>query len=233
MAKYYYKTAEDSATGKQIAIFWNECMKVEKKADAYARRMGAEEFFFSPEGFTGGVEWLVFAHPERVNKERWKEGEPIDGTRVWKPNVTTVLHRGNHGKVYSTFESPHKKAKTKLINGKRTLMARRDRYHNKYSQAFLSAVRAEKERLALPVMSMEDLCGILQLERVCKVDDKKEISLINAPTFFLYHGEYYISCDDPSSAQDMELINYEKYRFCQNMALNEMNGLNAKAEDMM
>lgn len=228
MAKYYYKTAEDSATGKQIAAFWKECQRVEMKAEQYAKRMGAVEFFFSPEGYAGGVEWLVFANPDRVNTERWKEGEPIDGVRVWKPNVTTVLHRGEHGKVYTTFDSPHKKAKTLLRNGKRTKYLRPAAKNGKtckYNQAFLSAVRAEKERMALPVASMETFCGLLQLERVRKTADKVEITLAHAPTFFLYHGDFFISCDDPSTAQDMELINYEKYRFSRNMALNEIDGL--------
>lgn len=223
MAKYYYKTAEDSAMGKQITAFWDECKKVEKKAEQYAMRMGAVEFFFSPEGFTGGVEWLVFENPEHVNTERWKEGEPIDGIRVWKPNVTTVLHRGEHGRVYTTFESPHKKAKTRLINGKRTKFSW-GKHQGKYSRAFLSAVRAEKERMALPVVSMASFFELLQLKRISKEKKSKMVSLANAPTFFLYKGEYYVSCDDPSESNDFELINFEKYRFNRNMALNEING---------
>lgn len=223
MAKYYYKTAEDSAMGKNITAFWDECKKVEKKAEQYAMRMGAVEFFFSPEGFTGGVEWLVFEKPERVNTERWKEGEAIDGVRVWKPNVTTVLHRGEHGRVYSTFESPHKKAKNLLRNGKRTKFTR-GKHQGKYSRSFLGAVAAEKERLALPVVSMDSFYELLQLKRISKTPGHKEMSLANAPTFFLYKGDYYVSCDDPSESKDFELINFEKYRFNRNMALNEING---------
>ena len=225
MALYYYKTSEASATGKALAAFWSACRKAEKRAEVYARRMGAVEFFFSPQAFTGGVEWLVFENPDKVDVERWKEGEPIDGVRVWKPNVTTIVHQGEQGKVYTTYDSPYKAAKTKFIMGKRTKY-RRSTHPGKYSRAFLAAVKAEKDRMELPVIGVEKLCELLRLRRI-RLDEqqekeKRKAETLMAPTFFAYKGEYYISSDYPSESSDLELINFEKFRFNRNMALNDI-----------
>lgn len=223
MAKYYYKTLEDSPMGKMIAAFWKACRKAEQKAEKYAKNMGASEFFFASEAFAGGVDWLVFAHPDRVDKERWKEGEPIDGTRVWLPNVTTLLSRDADGNIHTTFDSPYKEAKRQFRNGKRTNYSR-GKKQGKYSKAFLFAVRAEKDRMELPVIGVEKLCEVLKLKRVRVLEQQEEVKegIVEriAPTFFNYDGYYYISCDYPSESSDMELINFEKYRFNRNMALN-------------
>lgn len=230
MAKYYYKTPEKSEIGKNLVSFWRECQKVEKAAENYARNMGAVEFFYSPEGFTGGVEWLVFAVPENVNVERWKEGTPIDGVRVWKPNVTTILKPSGDGKMSITYDSPYKEAKRQLVNGKRTNRRYSNR-PNRHSNSFLSAVRAEKERMKLPVVSIDSLCALLQLKKIINPDAQKVLVQSYVPTFFLYKGDYYIACDDPSESKDMELINFEKYRFNLNMAVNDSHRKDEKMKD--
>lgn len=222
MAKFYYKTSEKSEIGQRLSSFWRECQKAEKAAEVYARNMGATQFFFSPEGFTGGVEWLVFDLPDKVDGERWKEGEPIDGLRVWKPNVMAVIKPGGNGKMRVIYDSPFKEAKTKLVNGKRTHLKYSNR-PNKHSNSYLFAVRAEKERMKLPVVSIESLLCLLQLRRVSNRDNKSMAELFHVPAFFAYRGDYYISCDDPSESKDMELINFEKYRYFLNTAINAQN----------
>lgn len=219
MAKYYYKTSEKSEIGQGLTSFWRECQKAEKASETYAHNMGAVEFFFSPEGFTGGVEWLVFAMPEKVDTERWKEGESIDGLRVWKPNVTAVIKPRGNGKMQVTYDSPFKEAKTKLVNGKRSKVKYSGR-PNRHSNSYLFAVRAEKERMKLPVVSTDSLMALLQLKRVENPNVEKEMDIYHVPTFFAYKGDYYISCDYPSESKDMELINFEKYRYYLNTAVN-------------
>lgn len=230
MAKYYYKTSEKSEIGQGLSSFWRECQKAEKAAEIYARNMGATEFFFSPEGFTGGVEWLVFKAPDKVDKERWKEGEPIDGVRVWKPNVTAVIKPGDNGKMKVIYDSPFKNAKTKLVNGKRSNI-KYSNAPNRHSNSYLFAVRAEKQRMKLPVVSIESLCRLLQLKQVNNPATKKELVLSHVPTFFAYKGEYYISCDDPSESKDIELINFEKYRYFLNTAINAQNKREAEKKE--
>lgn len=230
MAKYYYKTSEKSEIGQGLSSFWRECQKVEKAAETYARNMGATEFFFSPEGFTGGVEWVVFKNPDKVDQERWKEGEPIDGLRVWKPNVTAVIKPGGNGKMKVTYDSPFKEAKTKLVNGKRSNV-KYSNAPNRHSNSYLFAVRAEKERMKLPVVSIESLFQLLHLKQVKNPTVKKGVVLSHVPTFFAYKGNYYISCDDSSESKDMELINFEKYRFFLNTAINAQSKREAEKRE--
>ena len=230
MAKYYYKTSEKSEIGQGLSSFWRECQKAEKAAEIYARNMGATEFFFSPEGFTGGVEWLVFKNPDKVDPERWKEGGPIDGLRVWKPNVTAVIKPSGNGKMKVTYDSPFKQAKTKLVNGKRSNV-KYSNAPNRHSNSYLFAVRAEKERMKLPVVSIESLFQLFRLKQVKNPTVKKEVVLSHIPTFFAYKGNYYISCDDPSESKDMELINFEKYRFFLNTAINAQNKREAEKRE--
>lgn len=230
MAKYYYKTSEKSEIGQGLSSFWRECQKAEKAAEIYARNMGATEFFFSPEGFTGGVEWLVFKNPDKVDPERWKEGGPIDGLRVWKPNVTAVIKPSGNGKMKVTYDSPFKQAKTKLVNGKRSNV-KYSNAPNRHSNSYLFAVRAEKERMKLPVVSIESLFQLFRLKQVKNPTVKKEVVLSHIPTFFAYKGNYYISCDDPSESKYMELINFEKYRYFLNTAINAQNKREAEKRE--
>ena len=230
MAKYYYKTSEKSEIGQGLSSFWRECQKAEKAAEIYARNMGATEFFFSPEGFTGGVEWLVFKNPDKVDPERWKEGGPIDGLRVWKPNVTAVIKPSGDGKMKVTYDSPFKQAKTKLVNGKRSNV-KYSNAPNRHSNSYLFAVRAEKERMKLPVVSIESLFQLFRLKQVKNPTVKKEVVLSHIPTFFAYKGNYYISCDDPSESKYMELINFEKYRYFLNTAINAQNKREAEKRE--
>ena len=230
MAKYYYKTSEKSEIGQGLSSFWRECQKAEKAAEIYARNMGATEFFFSPEGFTGGVEWLVFKNPDKVDPERWKEGGPIDGLRVWKPNVTAVIKPSGNGKMKVTYDSPFKQAKTKLVNGKRSNV-KYSNAPNRHSNSYLFAVRAEKERMKLPVVSIESLFQLFRLKQVKNPTVKKEVVLSHMPTFFAYKGNYYISCDDPSESKYMELINFEKYRYFLNTAINAQNKREAEKRE--
>lgn len=230
MAKYYYKTSEDSETGKELTRFWRECEKVERMAETYAKNMGASEFFFASEGFTGGVEWLVFENPDKVSVERWKEGPTMaDGTRIWKPNVTVIIRKDKDGKIHTAYDSPFKKAKNQYKNGHETKYSR-GRLAGKHSKNFLTAVIAEKKRMALPVVTVDALYHVLGLRHL-QVPNEEVPSLSSLPTFFAYKDEFYVSCDDPSEKKDMELINFEVYRFNQNMALNAQRRMNERAKE--
>lgn len=94
--KHYYTFKEDSLFGRRLKVFWQACRNVERKADAYAKKMGAQAFYSSPISFAGGVECLVF--PKRkmndgterltVNSEVWRMDGTLDGEECFVPNVS-------------------------------------------------------------------------------------------------------------------------------------------------
>lgn len=224
MAKFYYTTSEKSETGKSLALFFKECRKAETAAELYAKRMGAQEFIYSQQGFTGGVSGLIFAEPDKFNNERWKEVDTLeDGTRVFLPNVVTLLKKGVNGKVVVQFDVPDKKAKVVPLDGKRANNLHK-RKKAKHSNAFLSAVRAERERMNLPVVPISKLVAILGLRQIKDPDEKVRRPMVNAPQFFLHDGEYVVACDEPSTAKDMQLIEQGRYVYLVN-CWKQKNGL--------
>lgn len=229
MSKFCYVTPVESEVGKLLTKFWSECKKAERRAAVYAKNMGAIEFFMSPEGFTGGVEWLVFENPDRVQKERWKEGKPIDGVRVFKPQVTMNVKSIADGQIRTEFDSPYKDAINVVYKaGKPTDKPRYkkdSKKANKYSKAFLAAVHAEKQRLALPVISVDSLMSILKLKIVRSPQDNSGSTPDTMPTFFLYNGEYVISCDYPSVSSEMTLISSGRHLALMNAAINAQRKL--------
>lgn len=94
--KYYYTFKEYTLFGRRLKVFWQACQNVERKADAYAKKMGAEAFYSSPVSFAGGVACLVFPKrkmddgTERVtaNREVWRMDGTLDGEECFVPNVT-------------------------------------------------------------------------------------------------------------------------------------------------
>ena len=91
MAKYYYEFPFDSKEGRALAKFHHACVNAERMAEKYAKGMGAVSYYTSPHYFTGGVEYLVFADPQKVNTDIWRlANKTKDGEQWWEPNVEKV-----------------------------------------------------------------------------------------------------------------------------------------------
>ena len=88
---------------------------------------------------------------------------------------------------------------------------------NKRSRAFLRAVRAEQQRMRLPVIPVQELYHILQADLPVgdgSADAEKEPS---TPTFFLYQDSYYIGVSYPCHHRDLQPITKQRYTYIGNM----------------
>ena len=86
---------------------------------------------------------------------------------------------------------------------------------NRRARSFLRAVRAEQQRMKLPVILTDDLYSMLMADMTqVSADDKESPS---TPTFFLYNGTYYIGVAYPCRHQDLHPIAGQMYTYKQNM----------------
>ena len=94
------------------------------------------------------------------------------------------------------------------------------RKENKIARAFLRAVRAEQQRMRLPVVPVQALYDLLQSAGpvpVCGDGIATEKEPLLTPTFFLYNGDYYIAVSEPCQHPDLHPIASQMYMYKQNM----------------
>lgn len=86
---FYYEFPCNSPAGRRLERFHHACMEAERKAEVYAKRMGAHSYYFNPNFFAGGVSYLVFKDPEKVNTDVWRVVHKTEeGELWWEPNVS-------------------------------------------------------------------------------------------------------------------------------------------------
>lgn len=92
MAKFYYQFLVNSDEGRLLARYYNSCIEAEKRAQQYAKRVGAVSYIEDPNFFAGGVSYVAFQEPKKVNTDIWRfVMKDSDGTQLFEPNVRTVV----------------------------------------------------------------------------------------------------------------------------------------------
>lgn len=85
---------------------------------------------------------------------------------------------------------------------------------NKVSRALQRAIRAEQQRMKLPVIPMSSLYDLLQADTSGDEPDEP-----TTPTFFSHGAYYYISLNYPCNHSDLQAIAQQKYTYQKNVAL--------------
>ena len=83
--KYYYKLPVLSETGKRLRKFNSQAILALRRADAYAKRMGAVAYHSSNDAFAGGVAFLIFE--KKPNPAVFRVATKIDDELCYEPNV--------------------------------------------------------------------------------------------------------------------------------------------------
>lgn len=83
--KYYYKLPVLSETGKRLRKFNSQAILALRRADAYAKRMGAVAYHSSNDAFAGGVAFLIFE--KEPNLTVFRVATKIDDELCYEPNV--------------------------------------------------------------------------------------------------------------------------------------------------
>ena len=68
---FYYRVPADSIAGKKMARFHEACQQAEQAAEQFAAANGAVSYYEDPMSFAGGVVGLVFADPDKVDRNEW------------------------------------------------------------------------------------------------------------------------------------------------------------------
>ena len=213
MAKYYYRFLVESPEGRALRSFHRAAVKADEKAEQYAKRVGAKAFFTNPITFTGGVSVVIFSNPEKVNLNIWKQvGENEETHERWfLPNTKVSqgvvevdagrkLPIDTANRIYrrilgsKTVNDTGAKLKVPYIEIQAVKQdaSKADRTR---------AVSADRMRLKLPVVRVEDFYRIVRAD----LTDVKKLSTAT-PVFFLHHDRYYIGMDYPSLCTDFEQI---------------------------
>lgn len=260
--RYCYRFDADTQAGRRLRDFWREAERVDRKAEQYAKKMGAVGYYGSPEAFAGGVAYIMFDTPiadgkplRIIGTEAWRVAAEIDGEQCYEPNVRMrtgayMLPSKNfqpsntakriYQRRHCTFEDVsrlHTVRQWYEIGGlpwnpshtdelrRSVLKQRLDKrtfvLYNEYEgmsqnkSAAKRAVRAEVMRAQLPIIGNEKFYEIFG------VPASQMPTAESTPTFFIYHGDYYISVPVQLSAQFLTEIPEQRYTYCKNMALYE------------
>lgn len=89
--------------------------------------------------------------------------------------------------------------------------------NDKFSLAQRRAVYAQKQRMQLPVVRVEDLYKIMDANLVAKDENGKLIKSQSSPTFFKYWNDLYFASDYPCKGDDLIEISLADY----NIAMRE------------
>ena len=270
--KYYYKLPVLSETGKQLRKFNSQAILALRRADAYAKRMGAVAYHSSNDAFAGGVAFLIFE--KEPNPAVFRVAAKIDDELCYEPNVKldsgVVVVKKNElpkdepdclydrSKLLSWADVRDRYslatwAKTANItdaekmteDALREEITKRMKDRNfisylrisdipapdlvqshqlrKGGRAHLRAVRpsvkvasravtAERQRMALPIMSISSLLDVLTGGNTTVAAECG-----TTPIFFEWKRNWYIGVDVPCDAnKDMQLIESTAFTFMLN-----------------
>lgn len=270
--KYYYKLPALSETGKRLRKFNSQAILALRRADAYAKRMGAVAYHSSNDAFAGGVAFLIFE--KEPNPAVFRVATKIDDELCYEPNVKldsgVVVVKMNElpkdepdclydrSKLLSWADVRDRYslatwAKTANItdadkmteDALREEITKRMKDRNfisylrisdipapdlvqshqlrKGGRAHLRAVRpsvkvasravtAERQRMALPIMSISSLLDILTGGNIIVAAECG-----TTPIFFEWKRNWYIGINVPCDAnKDMQLIESSAFTFMLN-----------------
>ena len=270
--KYYYKLPVLSETGKRLRKFNSQAILALRRADAYAKRMGAVAYYSSNVAFAGGVAFLIFE--KDPNPAVFRVATKIDDELCYEPNVKldsgVVVVKKNElpkdepdclydrSKLLSWTDVRDRYslatwAQTANINDAEKMtedalreeitMRMKDRNFISYlrildmpapdlvqshqlrkgARVHLRAVRpsvkvasravtAERQRMALPIMSISSLLDILTGGNTTVAAECG-----TTPIFFEWKRNWYIGVDVPcDDNKDMQLIESSAFTFMLN-----------------
>lgn len=241
MSKFHYEVPVDSPTGERISRFWHRCIKAEQAAEEYAKKMGAKFYYSDPRYFAGGCVCIAFDEGQRIDKSVWRLAgtDRADGLQYWEPDVerrtglVPIPHRDYALK--DTFDRIYDRSKIQEREGKlfvpyveffRQEVTGHSGSSGKRSTAsrgLRKAIKAEVQRLRLPVVRTEALLDILAADTVGPSTSvspaPKQPKEPTTPTFFLHRSRYFIGIDYPCTANaDLKPIVPEVYKLNQDKA---------------
>lgn len=270
--KYYYKLPALSETGKRLRKFNSQAILALRRADAYAKRMGAVAYHSSNDAFAGGVAFLIFE--KEPNPTVFRVATKIDDELCYEPNVkldsgvvvvkknelpkddpdclydrskllswadvcdryslATWAQTANITDVDKMTEDALREEITKRMKDRNFISYLRildmptpdlvqSHQLRKGGRAHLRAVRpsvkvasravtAERQRMALPIMSISSLLDILTGGNTIVAAECG-----TTPIFFEWKRNWYIGIDVPcDNNKDMQLIESAAFTFMLN-----------------
>ena len=270
--KYYYKLPVLSETGKQLRKFNSQAILALRRADAYAKRMGAVAYHSSNDAFAGGVAFLIFE--KEPNPAVFRVATKIDEELCYEPNVkldsgvvvvkknelpkddpdclydrskllswadvrdryslATWAQTANITDADKMTEDVLREEITKRMKDRKFISYLRisdmpapdlvqSRQLRKGARVHLRAVRpsvkvasravtAERQRMALPIMSISSLLDILTGGNTTVAAECG-----TTPIFFEWQRNWYIGVDVPcDDNKDMQLIESSAFTFMLN-----------------
>ena len=270
--KYYYKLPALSETGKRLRKFNSQAILALRRADAYAKRMGAVAYHSSNDAFAGGVAFLIFE--KEPNPTVFRIATKIDDELCYEPNVkldsgvvvvkknelpkdepdclydrskllswadvrdryslATWAQTANITDADKMTEDALREEITKRMKDRNFISYLRisdmpapdlvqSRQLRKGARVHLRAVRpsvkvapravtAERQRMALPIMSISSLLDILTGGNTTVAAECG-----TTPIFFEWKRNWYIGVDVPcDNNKDMQLIESSVFTFMLN-----------------
>lgn len=270
--KYYYKLPALSETGKRLRKFNSQAILALRRADAYAKRMGAVAYHSSNDAFAGGVAFLIFE--KEPNPTVFRVATKIDDELCYEPNVkldsgvvvvkknelpkdepdclydrskllswadvcdryslATWAQTANITDADKMTEDALREEITKRMKDRNFISYLRisdmpvpdlvqSRQLRKGARVHLRAVRpsvkvasravtAERQRMALPIMSISSLLDILTGGNTTVAAECG-----TTPIFFEWQRNWYIGVDVPcDDNKDMQLIESSTFTFMLN-----------------
>lgn len=270
--KYYYKLPALSETGKRLRKFNSQAILALRRADAYAKRMGAVAYHSSNDAFAGGVAFLIFE--KEPNPTVFRVATKIDDELCYEPNVkldsgvvvvkknelpkdepdclydrskllswadvcdryslATWAQTANITDADKMTEDALREEITKRMKDRNFISYLRisdmpvpdlvqSRQLRKGARVHLRAVRpsvkvasravtAERQRMALPIMSISSLLDILTGGNTTVAAECG-----TTPIFFEWQRNWYIGVDVPcDDNKDMQLIESSAFTFILN-----------------
>lgn len=270
--KYYYKLPALSETGKRLRKFNSQTILALRRADAYAKRMGAVAYHSSNDAFAGGVAFLIFE--KEPNPTVFRVATKIDDELCYEPNVkldsgvvvvkknelpkdepdclydrskllswadvrdryslATWSQTANITDADKMTEDALREEITKRMKDRNFISYLRisdmpapdlvqSRQLRKGARVHLRAVRpsvkvasravtAERQRMALPIMSISSLLDILTGGNTTVAAECG-----TTPIFFEWQRNWYIGVDVPcDDNKDMQLIESSAFTFMLN-----------------
>lgn len=270
--KYYYKLPALSETGKRLRKFNSQATLALRRADAYAKRMGAVAYHSSNDAFAGGVAFLIFE--KEPNPTVFRVATKIDDELCYEPNVKLVsgvvvvkknelpkdepdclydrskllswadvcdryslatwARTANITDADKMTEDALREEITKRMKDRNFISYLRisdmpvpdlvqSRQLRKGARVHLRAVRpsvkvasravtAERQRMALPIMSISSLLDILTGGNTTVAAECG-----TTPIFFEWQRNWYIGVDVPcDDNKDMQLIESSAFTFMLN-----------------
>jgi hypothetical protein len=227
MKKYFYRLDSESRTGVAFRKFWHDCTKAAREADAWAKRVGAEQYYSSPSAFEGGVVLVSFGD-RKPDGRIWRTvGKDADGIEMYELECSqrsgeVTLKRGQtlptntQTRIYSR-QARKKEDGTMAVayielyreDYEREKAGAKRKRMNKWQR---EAVSLERSRMQLPVVRIEALYQLLQADtRIHLEEGKAAIRNDMTPTFFEYGQRFYISIDYPCAQPELEEISCDTF----------------------